>query len=42
MRITPTLFYISTRLALVWAAIGVPYSIVFSVAGHHLIHLRRS
>lgn len=38
-RITPSLFCISTRLAILWAGLGIRYNIIVSFGSSHLVQL---
>lgn len=38
-KVTPTLFCVSTRLAILWAGLGIPFTIVASFGQTHLIKL---
>lgn len=40
LKLTPTLFVISTKLAIVWAGLGIPFAIIASLGQHHVIHLK--
>lgn len=42
LKLTPTLFVISTKLAIVWAGLGIPFTIIASLGQHHVIHLTPS
>lgn len=38
-KITPTMFCVSTKLAVLWAGLGIPFEIVVSFGNSHLIKL---
>lgn len=42
LKLTPTLFVISTKIAIVWAGLGIPFAIIVSLGQHHVIHLTPS
>jgi hypothetical protein len=39
MRLTKHFYCISTRLAILWAGLGIPFTIIASFGQNHLIHL---